>query len=203
MVGRKTGDCLEGSIDSYRLLWRFKPANPLETLLTKPSDIWQHLTTLNMLTVELNLKRTLELGTAEGESTVALLYAARQIGGTVHSIDINPCSDARQLIEKLGLQSHWDFTQADDMQVDWNEKIDHLFIDTSHRFDHTLAELKKYEPYVREGGIITLHDIVSFPPVMAAVNEHLKNRSDFRICKYLNNNGLAVIFKGKNAAISS
>lgn len=60
---------------------------------------------------------------------------------------------------------------------------------------HTLKELEKYEPHVREGGIITLHDIITFPSVMKAIDEYLRNRNDLRLYKYLHNNGLAVIFK--------
>jgi len=200
LFGGKAGDYLEGSLQEFTNLSRFTPTNVLETYMKQPSDIWEHLATLYMLTVEFDLKTILELGTAEGESTIALLQAAHQIDGNVTSIDINPCTEARKTIENSGLAralDHWSFVQGDDLQVYWAKSIDHLFIDTSHKFEHTLKELQKYEPYVREGGIITLHDIISFPEVMHAILEHLKNRNDLRLYTYLHNNGLAVIFKGR------
>jgi len=197
LVGSKAGNCLEKSLQEYKNLSRFTPNNALETCMTQPSDIWEHLATLYMLTVEFDLKTVLELGTAEGESTVALLQAVHQIGGKVYSIDINPCLEAQEVIKNYGLLNRWTFIQGDDLQVKWEREIDHLFIDTSHEFQHTLKELEKYEPYVREGGVITLHDIVAFPSVMRAIDEYLKDRKYLRLYKYLHNNGLAVIFKGR------
>jgi predicted O-methyltransferase YrrM len=163
--------------------------------MTKPTDIHEHLATLFMLTIEFNLKRILELGTREGESTVALLQAAKQINGKVFSIDIDSCLRAKRLIQKYELQKYWEFTQADDLKMKWSTPIDHLFIDTSHTFDQTLRELEKYEPYVRRGGIITMHDIVSSQGVLSAITKYLENRDDLAFYKYFNSNGLGVIFK--------
>ncbi len=36
--------------------------------------------------------------------------------------------------------------------------VDILFIDTSHAYAHTLAELQLYAPRVRKGGLVFLHD---------------------------------------------
>ena len=74
-----------------------KPENSLESRMIVPTDIHEHLNTLYMLTVELNLKTILELGTRTGESTVAFLQAAKEIGGNVTSMDIDPCNDAKKL----------------------------------------------------------------------------------------------------------
>jgi len=175
--------------------WKANPNNPLESHMTKPTDIHEHLTTLFMLTVEFNLRRIVELGTREGESTVALLQAAKQINGKVLSIDIDPCLRAKKLIRKYGLQKYWKFIQADDLAVKWDKPIDHLFIDTTHTFNQTLRELEKYEPLVRLGGIITMHDIGSSQGVLSAITKYMQNRKDLAFYKYLNNNGLGVIFK--------
>ena len=173
-----------------------KPENPLETHMLKPTNIHEHLATLHMLTVELNLRTAVELGVARGESTIALLEAAKQIGGRVYSIDITPCLDAKARVQSYGLQEYWAFIQGDDLKVEWNKSIDHLFIDAHHTFDQTMRELQKYEPYVRNGGIVTMHDIVSFPEVLQAIKSYIKGRTDLRLYKYFNNSGLAVIFKG-------
>jgi len=163
--------------------------------MIKPTDIHEHLATLFMLTVELNLKTIVELGTGPGESTIALLYAAKQIGGKVNSIDTDPCLEAKEKIKALGLQEYWTFIQGDDLKVEWNKPIDHLFIDTSHTFNQTIRELEKYEPYVNYGGIITIHDIVGYPEVLQAINSYIKDRTDLRLYKYFNNWGLGIIFK--------
>jgi predicted O-methyltransferase YrrM len=172
-----------------------QPQNTLEEHMIKPTDICQHLATLHMLTCELNLKAIVELGTRDGESTIALLQAAKKIGGHVYSVDINPCLEAKKVVKECGLTEYWEFIQGDDLNIQWEKPIDHLFIDTSHTFEHTLEELKKFEPYVRKGGIIIMHDIVAYPEMMRAINNYIGNRTDLCIYKYFNNNGLAVIFK--------
>jgi len=172
-----------------------EPNNVLEKHMSKLTDIHEHLQTLYMLTVELNLRVIVELGTGGGESTIALLEAAKQIGGRVYSLDVSPCLEAKAKIRAYELSKYWEFIQGDDLKIEWNKPISHLFIDTTHTYDQTIKELKKYEPLVMSGGIITLHDIVLHPEVLQAINEYLKGRTDLHLYKYLNCNGLAVIFK--------
>ena len=171
------------------------PASILESHMIMPTNIHEHVTTLYMLTIENNLKNILELGTLYGESTLVLLEAAKKIGGRVTSVDIDPCLEAKRLIKSNHLENFWTFIQKDDLGLEWNEPIDHLFIDTSHTFDHTVAELEKFEPLVRKGGVITMHDIILYPEVMSAINYYLKKRKELRLYKYFNNNGLAILKK--------
>jgi predicted O-methyltransferase YrrM len=98
-----------------------------------------------------------ELGTRTGESTSALLAGAAASGGHVWSVDIGPST---------GEWSHtgmWSFLSADDMSTEASAfipaELDVLFIDTSHRYEHTLAELRLYGPRVRPGGTILMHDV--------------------------------------------
>ena len=172
-----------------------KPDLPFGPHMSRQTDIHEHLATLYLLTVEHNLKNVLELGTRTGESTIALLYAAKRIGGIVHSFDLNPCELAKKQVAEYGLTEFWRFKQADDLDVEWDSPIDHLFVDTTHLYDQTLKELQKFEPHVKSGGIITMHDIVLYPDVKKAIVNYFKGRSDFRLYEYINNNGLAVIFK--------
>ena len=180
---------------------------PYLTLHTQiASDMKEHLVTLYMLTVELNLKRVLELGTRTGFSTLALLYAVDQTDGSVTSIDIDSCPGAFDNIATAGFKTNrWTFIKQDDLTVDWKDPIDHLFIDTVHTYDHTLKELQKYEPYVVNGGIITLHDINStlheiksngeYTGAKGAIDYYMINREDLHYYEYQNCYGLGVIFK--------
>ncbi len=186
-------------LETERMERNVKPENFLESNMIKPTHIHEHLATLYLLTVELNLKRIVELGTRSGESTIALLAAAKQIEGEVLSVDINPCLDAKKNLQAHGLLKNWTFIQCDDLKLEWNRTIDHLFIDTSHTFEQTVKELEKYEPWVKCGGLITLHDTVLYPEIMQAIKSFIKNRTDLRLYKYFNNNGLAIIFKGHNS----
>lgn len=173
-----------------------RPRNHLEAHMVRPTAIHEHLATLNMLTVELGLKTVVELGTEKGESTVALLTAAKRIGGRVYSIDVDPCLEARAMIKAYGLEKYWTFIQGASLKIKWDKPIDHLFVDTIHTFKQVIRELRKYEPHVRPGGIVTLHDVVTWPGVMRAANRYVRDRTDLRLYKYFNNNGLVVIFKG-------
>lgn len=182
-------------VEAERMERNVRPNNLLESYMVKPTDIHEHLATLYMLSIELNLRTILELGVRGGESTITLLESAKQIKGKVYSIDIDPCLEAKAIIQTYRLQKYWTFIQGDDLKVKWDKPIDHLFIDTTHTFDGTLKELKKYEPYVRNGGVITMHDIISHPEVLHAINIYMEGREDLRIYKFFNNFGLAVIFK--------
>lgn len=175
---------------------QIEPQNPLETHMLKNTDICQHLMTLYMLTRQMKLSTVLELGVRTGESTIALLSAVKEIGGIVTSIDIVDCPEATSKVDSLGLSKWWRFIKGDDLEVEWNESIDHLFIDTSHTYDQTLKELQRFEPQVKNGGVVTLHDIVAYPDVLPAINDYLAGRDDLQLYKYFDNYGLAVIFKG-------
>ncbi len=174
-----------------------KTASPTEPLLDSVSvalsDIYAHVSTLYMLTVEKDLKTVLELGTRGGASTVAFLAAAKKIGGHVYSIDIDPCNEAKARISRLGLDEYWTFTQADDLKTQWQKPIDHLFIDTLHTYEHTTAELDKYGPSVRPDGIVTLHDL-RIVGVRNAVEDYVAKNPGVRLYQYWNNNGLGIIF---------
>lgn len=99
--------------------------------------------------------RVLELGVRSGNSTSAFLAAAEKNDGHVWSADTQfPDVPAR-----WGEGALWTFVQGDDLLLDWNRQVfDVVFIDTSHHYDHTLAELRKYVPLVAKGGVVLLHD---------------------------------------------
>lgn len=197
-------------INEHSCLYFKKPSNYLEQLMVERTSMHEHLPTLYMLTIEFNLKNILELGTQFGNSTIVLLLAAKEINGKVATVDVDPCLDARDKIKNLQLDKWCTFVQNDDLNVEWNEPIDHLFIDSNHSYNHVLEQLQKYEPFVKPGGFITMHDIVmhEFLPdgtptqkindinsVLRAINDYIKNRNDLRFYKYFNCNGLGVIRK--------
>jgi predicted O-methyltransferase YrrM len=148
-----------------------------------------------MLTIELQLHTVVELGCGSGDSTVALLSAAQEVGGQVTSVDIDACDPVKVMLRQASLDGRWTFLHGDDMEVEPPQPIDHLFIDTSHTFDHTLNELGRYEPLVRSGGVITMHDIVSYPAVFDAAKQYMTDRNDLRAYPYFNCNGMLIIFK--------
>lgn len=115
------------------------------------SDISLHLP---FLFEEAKRKTVIELGVRSGNSTSAFLAAAKE----VWSVDINV---PRVPEEWLDLR-YWNFLQSDDLSDEcaaWlPAETDVLFIDSDHTYEHALAELEKYGPRVRPGGVILLHD---------------------------------------------
>lgn len=180
-------------------------ANPLLATLAvmqdrTASDISNHLMTLSMLITEFGLAEIVELGTRDGNSTLAFLEAVLPLGGHVLSIDIEPCLDAKRRVREANLFSHWTFLQGDDMGLQppaIPEKIDLLFIDTSHVYIHTIAELKKYSPYLKSGAWIALHDYVEFPGVSRAVHEFVEaSGRKLHFYPFMHQNGLALLRVG-------
>lgn len=194
LLGEKNYNVLH-NINAHSCFTIKNTESPLESHMIQPTDIHEHLQTLHMMTIELNLKNILELGTRTGESTIALLLAAKELDGKMTSVDIDPCNEAKEKVRKLNLDPYWNFIQTDDLKLSWEEQIDHLFIDTSHTYEHTMSEFKKFEPFVRKGGLITLHDTVSHPPVLTAINDFISKRNDIRFYKFFHNNGLGILRK--------
>lgn len=162
------------------------------------SDIMLHLLRLYRLVTEIPLddKVVVELGLSKGESTTALLAAVNDSGGHLFSVDILECLHAR---DRLVDEPNWTFIQGDDMEVvkGWDRPIDHLFIDTSHTFEHTLAELREWGVWVKESGSISLHDIYlrRVTGVMEAVRVYLLENPSFVFAEFSGSNGLGVIQK--------
>jgi len=165
-----------------------------------PSDINEHLPTFVDLCQELNAQNVVELGTRGGVSTIGWLYGLKWTGGHCWSVDIDPAPDLEM--------KHWTFIQGDDLDPAVFQQLptaDIVFIDTTHAFEDTLAELNVYRWKVRPGGKIVLHDtelerpfdfISRLPqpafPVRCAVEEFCADE-DLEWTNYANNNGLGVI----------
>ncbi len=166
----------------------------------EPSDINEHLPILVGLCLSLNAKRVIELGTRGGVSTVGWLEGLERTDGHLWCVDISS-SDP-------GLPSdRYTFIKGSDTDPDvlaqLPEMVDIVFIDTSHRYQHTLEELAIYYPRVRSGGRIVLHDTevrrpdgwfdseVEFP-VKRAV-ELFCDANGLRWSNHENNNGLGIV----------
>jgi predicted O-methyltransferase YrrM len=130
--------------------------------LSRWSDIQEYLPFLREQARSRPGVRVLELGSRKGNSTLAFLAGAKESGGHVWSCDITDV--ARDPAGMLPWARHpaWTFTCGDDMnpavQAALPAEVDVFFLDTSHEYEHTLAELRAYMPRLAPGGIALFHD---------------------------------------------
>lgn len=126
------------------------------------SDISDHLLTLYAEALEVKPRVIVELGTREGESTRALLRVAEHCLGTLVSVDTSDCSH-------IVSSDRWRFVRSDDIEFERNwsdwarsrglpEEIDFLFVDTSHLYDHTRAEIQVWFPHLSSTAKAAFHD---------------------------------------------
>lgn len=119
-----------------------------------------------LYTLALHARGTIvECGVRDGVTTVPLLAAAWERKTTLTSIDIESCRT--EALITLGLDKgapeldHWTFIQDDNVQVALkflDGEVGLWFLDTSHRFRETEAELAAWLPKMRADGIMCGHD---------------------------------------------
>jgi hypothetical protein len=83
------------------------------------------------------------------------------------SVDIEDCSDVAL---PPRMRSSWNFVKGDDVawagapfeafcaKLGLPAQAEVIFIDTSHRYDHTKAELTAWLPRLAPGGVMMFHD---------------------------------------------
>lgn len=128
----------------------------------KRTDISDHLETLYKEALAVQPKVIVELGVRTGASTLALSRAAEKADAWLISLDMEPTIFHSEY-EK------WRFIQADDIEftkrfpefadkIGFKSSIDFLFIDTSHSYEHTRAEIEVWTPYLSPTGTMIFHD---------------------------------------------
>lgn len=122
------------------------------------SDMIGHMTTLFHEVAVREDPVIIEMGVRSGESTCSLLAAAVSTGGELWSCDIA----TPQVPTEWYSLDRWHFIEGDDVSdrvLTWMPKeADVIFIDTSHTYAQTIAELNAYVPRLKNGGIMLLHD---------------------------------------------
>jgi len=118
----------------------------------------------------------LEIGVRTGISTAALLLGVEAQGGHVYSVDINPACK-----NPITSNPHWTFIVADSKNValvtgQVPSALDILFVDGDHTYEGTLADLNNYGGFVKPGGKIICHDVLSGydPGVRKAFDEYVE-----------------------------
>ena len=124
-------------------------------------DSDRHVLTVWAMSMQIHAKRILELGVRTGNTTLPFLLAAKELGGHVHSVDLDPTT----FNCPTDLQPHWTFFQSD--AIKWLEdraatgaQYDLVYIDDWHSYPHVKRELEIIEPMIAPSSIILLHDLM-------------------------------------------
>jgi predicted O-methyltransferase YrrM len=129
------------------------------------SDIQDHLEYLHDAAAGYAKPAVIELGVRSGNSTAALLAGCEKSGGHLWSCDIVPplVFPQRDGVPEIWAGAPWTFLLGDSVSREVLRQMpaecDVLFVDTSHSFEQTIAELGAYMPRVRPGGIALFHDV--------------------------------------------
>jgi len=149
------------------------------------TDISDHLPTLFAETLTMHPRLIVELGVRGGDSTFVLERAARLCQARLISVDIADCA-------KVTSWPDWLFVQSDDVafakefprycaERGLAPRIDVLFIDTSHLYDHTVQELACWLPFLAEHAKVLFHD---------TNQRRLGRRKDGRLMAGIDNRGV-------------
>lgn len=133
----------------------------------------------------------LEVGTYCGKSAVYLGAAAREVGGTVFTVDHHRGSEEnqagwehhdaevvdrvsgrmdtlpffRRTIERAGLEEHVVAVVGTSVTVarHWRTPLSMLFIDGGHAEVHAQNDYSGWAPWVQVGGLLVIHDVFPDP----------------------------------------
>jgi glycosyltransferase involved in cell wall biosynthesis len=150
------------------------------------SDINEHLGVLQKYA---NMcESVVEMGVREGVSTLAFLNSDCKL--TSYDLYKSPQVIA-YFNEAQKSNKDCRYIQGDTRVLDI-EPCDMLFIDTEHTYEQLTIELNRHHSKVKS--FIAFHDTVTFPDLMVALNDFLKDHSEWTIIEHhANNNGLTVI----------
>lgn len=126
------------------------------------TDVSDHLMTLLETGLHARPRLIVELGVRGGESTFVFERVARIFDSTLVSVDVEDC-------RRASTWQRWHFVKSDDVAfagrfASWCRekrlaaKVDLLFVDTSHRYEHTKEEMKAWFPLLAERATVVFHD---------------------------------------------
>ncbi len=122
----------------------------------------------------------LETGTFKGYSTACIASALVTLGGDRRVITIDPEPQPGQIWEGTDLESVISLRpqKSEDAFPELagaKMQFDMLVLDSDHHYDTIMTELMLYEPLLKEGGTILMHDSLFFDGVGAATRQLLAN----------------------------
>lgn len=172
---------------------------------TADKYVYEYLYNLFILTVALKPLRVLDLGTGgKGISLRAMLTGMiyNGLGGHVTTVEVNEkyYRDShlklKEKISEMGYSEMVSFVYCDDLDFPCSERFDLIYLDTSHTYEHTLAELEKFSEWT---SLIVCHDTkVNDSAMQKAIDKFLEAHSKWRSVEVgATPYGLGILWKTK------
>ena len=172
----------------------------LELFIDGPDKyVYEYTYNLFIIVALLKPKRILDLGTGgKGIAMRAMLAGLifNGLGGHITTVEINRDYYRQmhvELKEKVVLMGNSDmvtFVYGDDLNISCSERFDLVFIDTSHTYEHTLAELEKFSEWT---SLMVCHDTQA---VQKAIDKFLETRPEWSFAEVgATPYGLGILFK--------
>lgn len=128
----------------------------------RETDISDHLDRLFVEALQASPDTVVELGVRGGVSTFVFERVARLSDADLVSVDVEETSYTTDY-------DRWEFVCADDVEFarefeKWcrgpgiDPAVDVLFVDTSHRYEHTVAEIEAWFPHLADDAVVLFHD---------------------------------------------
>jgi predicted O-methyltransferase YrrM len=133
----------------------------------------------------------LDIGVRRATSTNAFLKGlVHRIGkGYLYSIDIDDRSDR---VTNPIYKEFWTFIHGDSTKIEWDKPIDVLLIDGSHSYEGVKADFEKYVPFVKDDGLIIMHDV---NPGFTGASKYWEEIKYNKFILNLNKSGLGFVVK--------
>lgn len=184
--------------DSHFMAWfRQTPMGPLtQRDIDIAGDVRYVQPLLYFLCRGLKAQKIVEIGTADGSTTLPLLKAARETGGIVWSVDPVPCEDAKRLVSSFGYSDIWKFMQikSDEFFSTYKDEIHFAFIDGDHSWVQVEKDINNCLSRLVEGGIVVLHDMALIDKSLVYDDRNPPARGNYEVeCQYGVNKALQLL----------
>lgn len=148
----------------------------------------------------LRARTVCEIGCFIGYTTVHIATALRAAGtgARLYYVDLDPrhLATATANLKQFGLDSFGTAVLGGSCDTDTLSRmptlIDLVFIDTTHSYNDTVAEIAAYGPRLSPQGCLVLHDSIRYPGVRQAISE-VRDRFDVFTFATELGNGISVL----------
>lgn len=130
-------------------------------------DVWTLLPLIYSLCYSIQAKIMVEIGTADGSTTMPMLKAALERfndKGFVNSVDPSGCEDAHRLVNAIECNDCWKHWQMESDEFFANvfkdQKIDFALIDGCHAFPQVARDIRNCCQRLNPKGLILVTDFV-------------------------------------------